>query len=67
MLELSSSIYTCDEGDSVISIIIIKTGVTLFDIDVIINLTDGTALGKGGYMFTLTLLCSHSVTQCMVI
>lgn len=48
VLQLSSSIYTSGEGDSFISIRIIKTGITALDIDVVINLADGTALGKGG-------------------
>ena len=49
MLELSSSMYTSNEGDGFISIIIIITGVTLVDTDVVINLADGSALGKRRY------------------
>ena len=44
-MELSSSVYFSEEGDSFVTITITKSAVTAMDIDVIILLRDESALG----------------------
>ncbi len=44
-IELSSSVYVSEEGDSFVTITITKSAVTTTDVDVIILLRDESALG----------------------
>ncbi len=61
-MELSSSVYFSEEGDSFVTITITKSAVTAMDIDVIILLRDESALGgfAKNYLHVLSVLHNSS-------